>query len=310
MSKYAGSKNRTLVVTGAGGFLGRNLVRLALESGWKVRALIHKNNPYVSNHQALTIVKWNLAQVNELSDVFDDAHAVVHLAAYIPSDFHDPQLAIQCYQYNALGTLALLRLVKERDIPHFVYYSAGNAYAIKNVPVVEEDALYPSGRAAFYLSSKIAGEILVEHYRQKHALPATILRISTPYGLGNTSIVNTMINSFKKNVPVNLYSGGCYSADFVYVDDITIATLSAIETKSTGIFNIGSGVRHTIREIADLIVAMQKASINLIKVEPLSDDETIQGYPVLDCSKANQQWGYSPISFKQGLKKMNQNILR
>jgi len=300
------SKEKALVVTGAGGFLGKNLVERALESGWKVRALIHENNPFESTHQSLTIVKWDLDHVNELSNVFDNAHAVIHLAAHIPSNFYNTEYASQCYKYNFLGTLALLRLAQKQNVSHFIYFSAGNAYAVKDTPAVEDDPLYPVGRATIYLSSKIAGDIITEHFRRNYSLPATILRLSTPYGLGNNSIVNTMISSFKKEIPVKLYNNGSHSADFVFVDDITKATLSVIDTKSMGIFNIGSGVRYNLIQIANMIADQLKADINLINIEPILGDEIVDRYPVLDCTKAKNEWGYSSISFDNGIKNMVQ----
>ena len=51
MNNVLKHKNKTLVVTGAGGFLGKNLVSRALETGWKVRALVHNNNPYDSEYR-------------------------------------------------------------------------------------------------------------------------------------------------------------------------------------------------------------------------------------------------------------------
>jgi UDP-glucose 4-epimerase len=304
MNNVLKHKNKTLVVTGAGGFLGRSLVNRALETGWKVRALVHNKNPYKSNHQALTVVKWDLAKVDEISDVFDDSCIVVHSAAHIPSNYDAPQTADDCYKYNVLGTLQLLKIANERNIAHFVYYSAGNAYAIKNKPVVEEDSLYPSGKAVIYLSSKISGEMLVNYFSHVWLFPATILRISSPYGPDNSSFFNRMLVSLKNNTPISLHEGGCHSADFVYVDDIINATLKSIDTLSTGIFNIGSGTRITLLEIADMVVDILKANKDLINVEPLSSCNVIQRYPLLDCTKAHRQWGYSPMSLKHGLQKM------
>ena len=154
------NNSKNLIVTGAGGYLGKYLVNRALENGWEVKALIHKNNPFTINRQGLTVLKWDLEKINQISDIFDESCAVVHAAAHIPSNYDDPQTADECYKYNVLGTLQLLKIAKKRNISHFVYYSAGNAYTIKNKPSVEEDSLYPSGRAVLYLSSKIAGEML------------------------------------------------------------------------------------------------------------------------------------------------------
>ena len=148
--------------------------------------------------------------------------------------------------------------------------------------------------------------MLVNYFSHVWLLPATILRISTPYGPDNSSFINSMLVSLGNNVPVNLHKGGCHSADFVYVDDIINATLKSIDTISTGIFNIGSGAHITLLEITDMVVDILKADKDLINVEPLSSGESIERYPLLDCTKAHRQWGYSPMSIKDGLQKMIQ----
>ena len=53
------SNNKNLIVTGAGGYLGRHLVNRALENGWEVIALIHDNNPFATNRRGLTVLKWD-----------------------------------------------------------------------------------------------------------------------------------------------------------------------------------------------------------------------------------------------------------
>lgn len=298
------SNCKNLIITGAGGYLGKNLVNEALEIGWKVKALIHKNNPFNSNREGLTILKWDLENLNEISDIFDESCIVVHAAAHIPSNHNGLQTADDCYRLNVHGTLQLLEIAKKRKIPHFIYYSAGNAYSIKNKPAVEEDSLYPSGKAVLYLSSKIAAEMLVSHFSQTWSLPVTILRISTPYGPDHSSFVNNMIISLKKNISIDLFEGGLHAADFVYIDDIVSATLKSIDKKSTGIFNIGSGVRTTLLEVANVIVDILNINKELINIEPLQGDANIKGYPALDCTKARKLWNYSPTSFKDGIKRI------
>ena len=53
-----------------------------------------------------------------------------------------------------------------------------------------------------------------------------------------------------------------------------------------------------------MVVDILKANKDLINVEPLSSCNVIQRYPLLDCTKAHRQWGYSPMSLKHGLQKM------
>ena len=300
------NSRKNLIVTGAGGYLGQHLVNRALENDWEVIALIHNNNPFPENCAGLTVKKWDLGKIDEISEIFNDSCILVHTAAHIPKNHNSSNTAEECYKYNVLATLRLLQVALNRNISHFVYYSAGNAYSIENRPATEEDSLYPLGKAVIYLSSKISGEILVNHFSDIWSIPATILRISTPFGPNNSSVINKILISLKNSTAIKLKEGGCHAADFVYVDDIIDVTLQAINTKTTGIFNIGSGIRTSLLEGANIIADILNVNKDLINIDPVQENYMVKGYPALDFTKACKQLNFSPMSFEDGLCKIIQ----
>ena len=126
--------------------------------------------------------------------------------------------------------------------------------------------------------------MLVNHFSHVWSIPATILRIATPYGENHTSFINNIIFSLKEDIPIKLHEGGHHAADFIYIEDIVNATLKTIDRKFKGVFNIGSGIRTTILEVANIIVEILNVNRDLIEIEPLQGDGIIKGYPALDCT--------------------------
>ncbi len=298
------SKKGRLVITGANGFIGSNLVRNALNQGWEVTALVRDANNIISiKNPGLSIIKFDISDIMKQVNVLEGAYAVCHLAAFIPPDFGNHMYAEKCFQINTLGTLNLLEASLQSKVKRFIYFSAGNAYYPLNRLMKETDSLYPSHRAPFYLSSKLTGELFSEYYRINKNLPVSILRISSPYGKGmtETSMVPKFINRVSNELPIELNDGGQYMVDLVYIDDIVQAALLLLEKNVDGIFNIGSGKVLSSLEIAKEIVKVLNPEYNLIKVLPPSGKAMSRGFSGLDITKAKNILGYTPTKLADGL---------
>jgi len=298
------SKKRRIVITGANGFIGSNLVRNALDHGWEVTALVHDANDIISiKNPGLSIVKFDISDIMRHCDILENSDAVYHLAAFIPPDFADHMYAEKCFQKNTLGTLNLLEASLQSKVKRFIYFSAGNAYYPSNRLMKETDSLYPSHRAPFYLSSKVTGELFSEYYRMNKNLPVSILRISSPYGKGmpEASMVKMFINRVRDELPIELKDGGQYKADLVYVDDVVQAALLLLEKNVDGIFNVGSGMVLSSLEIAKEVVKVLKPGFDLIKILPSTGKAVCRGFSGLDITKAKNILGYTPTKLKDGL---------
>ena len=292
---------KSIIISGAGGFLGRNLVNHALAIGFKVKVLINNSNPFKHLEKSLEIIQWNMDSIQKIKNFIDKGDVFVHLAAYIPKDHYDSKNIINCYNYNVLKLEELMSAAYSSGVSHFIYYSAGNAYANKVKYNKENDLLFPSGRASVYLSSKISAEFIIDHVSQLYGVPTTIFRISSPYGPNNKSIINFIIESLINKQVITLDHEGKFSADFVHIDDISNIVLKSIKNSIYGTFNIGTGRRSSLLQIAKETVDILGLKNDLIFTKKLNNDKEFETYPLLDCSKAKKTFKYNPASIVDGL---------
>ena len=295
---------RRLVVTGAGGFIGMRLVQIALQDGWEVTALLR--DPKKISHlncSQLRVERWNIGESVLSQDLLLGADALCHLAAFVPPDYADPVHAAECFRVNALGTLELSLRASEAKVGRFVFFSSAQIYAPTRGAVSEEALVYPAFRAPFYLSSKLTAEIFVQHQSISKALPLTILRLASVYGSGMSrkGMISEFIQRISDGQAIDVLNGGTYSIDFIHVNDVTRAALTAIEEEADGLFNIGSGQARTSLEVANILVELMGADKKLINVHPY-DNQSSAGFSALDVQKAKIAFGFSPIRLEDGLK--------
>jgi nucleoside-diphosphate-sugar epimerase len=99
---------------------------------------------------------------------------------------------------------------------------------------------------------------------------------------------------------LNVQDGGVYRADFIHVDDVAAATLSAIDRRTEGVFNIGSGVTTSSLDLARIIVDVFGRDATSIKVAPSGSGAG--GFDALDIAKARERLGFEPRSVEVGVR--------
>lgn len=294
------SDRALLVVTGATGFVGRRLVALAASDGWAVRALA-RDSTRLPSLQNVEAIDWDLSQAMDRAELLRDA-VVCHLAAMIPPAYDDPEYAKACHEVNALGTLELLRAARSACSPHFIYTSSGNAYVPCDGLADEDTPVFPSARAPYYLSSKLVGEIYLEHFRQRQLLSTATLRLSAVYGPGMPprDLIADFAAQIGRGDRLSLRNAGRHQVDWVYLDDVVRAILAVAKARISGIYNIGSGSPGTAREVAETLVEFLGADPSLIELEPALDSSAT-GFAGLDITRARNSFQYAPRSLRAGL---------
>ncbi len=302
-------KKKTLIVTGAGGFVGQRLVQKALDMGWAVRALVRRPETVCfPKHVDLCIIAWDMDQVPFRLDIFEGGDALCHLAAFIPPDHKDPKYADTCVRVNALGTLNLLSAVEAIGGMRFVQFS-GNLYRPGQNLCTETDPLYPSFHSPYYLSSKLLADYYSSCAIQK-GLPVTILRIASVYGIGMGP--KGLIPSFSKRLrageAIEVQDGGRYEVDLVWVRDVVWAALQAADGGLSEVFNIGSGTTHTTLDVAQVLTEILNVPTSRINVFPPIRDVIPQGFSPMDITHAQKRLGYQPTTLKDGLLQYVQSL--
>lgn len=289
--------SRNLLLIGAGGAVGPWLARAVLDSGWTVIGISRRPTAdYGTGYRHLLADARNLSTY---AAALESCDAIIYNAAYIPENFSDPREAGLCLRVNAETPLAILDMLAGQPRP-FVYISSAQGYQSMDQPVNEDAAVFPSGHAAYYLASKLLGDLYAEHHRLMHHVPSAVLRLGSIYG---PSMRRGMIAHFIEQAaaahPIVLKNGGRHRADLTYLGDVGAAAVAVLQREAQGIFNIGSGCTTSALDAALQICAASDRSDALLQVE--APQEPVTGFAALDVSRACREIGFVPTLPSVGL---------
>lgn len=297
-----------VLVTGATGFIGRYVTRLALQEGFNVFILVRNftkaKRVFGDLSDDCRIIKCDLTSDQLWKKLPDELDIVFHLAA-LPSRFYlgaQPPSGIENpYELlltNTFGTLNLLFACQKSGLEKFILSSSISVFG---KPIyLSIDEAHPKSCLSSYALSKFLAESLCEHSN----LPfrCIILRYSSVYGPHQTT--EGIIKRFLKNATTDgkmvVFGRGKETRDFVHVYDVARANILAAKAQienSVTDFNIGSGVETRISTLAKLISRITGAEV--IYDDTMKVEETRF---VFNISKATQQLGYIPeIDLKYGV---------
>ena len=298
----------TIAITGCSGFVGRRVLDAALRQGHQIQAW-EQNPEQLADVDSpnLHVVPWDARRGVTAAARLAEVDAMVHLAAFIPPAYGDPNNAPKCFGINTLATLELLEACAQTGVDRFVYTSSGNVYRPGDATACEDAPLYPSKRAPYYLASKLSGEVFVDHFRHNGDIASTaVLRPSGIYGPGmNGGVVRTFAKRLANKEPIRVNDGGRHTVDLVWVDDVADAALAAATRDVDGPFNVGSGERTTIRQLAETLAALCDAPDDLVDIQPADDpSETPSGFCGLDIRRARDLLDFEPTPLREGLARM------
>lgn len=277
-----------VMVTGAAGFIGQHVCKLLGAEGHEVISL--DNSAVVYLNPNLT---W--ADITQPLDPILDLDAVIHLAAMANPRECDANPG-KAFDTNVNGTHQVLKMALESGARKVVFSSTAHVYGIspRYYPTDEQHPLWLQNN---YTLSKILGETMCDLYHDNHGLSYTTLRLFNAYGPGQQAgyFIPDMIAKAKSGC-IELQQGGNTTKDWVYIDDVARAFVSALETSFVGPINIGTGVETPLWSIASQIAAAHDAQ--LFNLDPGSGATRMQ----CDPARAFNQLGWmAETTLKEGL---------
>ena len=310
--------SRTVVVTGAAGFIGSNLSAELLERGYTVRGIDNLSQGSELNVSALrTNPAFSLSRIDvrdesAIEHACEGASAIVHLAAYKIPRYSD---ALDTLTINTTGTMNVAQAAR-RHGARLIAASTSDVYG-KNaaLPFREDSDLVigpPSVRRWAYAISKMYGEQLLMAVHERYGIDVVLLRFFGGYGpnqhlswWGGPQAV--FIDKALDEEPCEIHGDGQQTRSFTYVSDHVDGIMRAIENPAAcnQVFNIGSTREITIEQLARLIWRLvrgdEEPKLTIIPYETFGRYEDVRRR-VPDLSLAQSLLGYQPrVDLETGL---------
>ena len=326
--------NQSILVTGAAGFIGANLVlRLLRETtGSTILGVDNLNDYYDVNlkHYRLGLIeeaakesgsrwqfiKGSIADKSLIDSLFEKykPSVVVNLAAQagVRYSIDHPDAYIES---NIIGFYNILESCRYHCVEHLVYASSSSVYGgNKKIPFSEEDKV--DNPVSLYAATKKSDELLAHAYSKLYQIPSTGLRFFTVYGPAGRPdmFYYSATRKLTDGEVIKIFNDGHCKRDFTYIDDIiegVVRVMQGAPVKTTGedglatapyaIYNIGGGQPENLLDFIDVL---QK---ELVRADILPEDYDFQAHRELvgmqpgdvpvtyaDCSALESDYGFKP----------------
>lgn len=239
----------TLFVAGGGGFLGGAVATAAVAAGYDVHLTWRRRRPTAPGH-AHRLDLTDLAAVRALVDA--TRPEVVVNATGGPHRPLRPAERVAGWRDTVVATAVLLEACRDLG-PRFVHIASAHEYAPSSRPHRESDPLAPtSSRGA----TKLAALVAVRQWAAETGHPTAVVRPFAVYGPGqpHDQLVPTALRAAVTGRPLPV-PAVTTRRDFVYVDDVAAAILTAATHPAAvgGEFNLGSGTETTVTELVQRV---------------------------------------------------------
>ena len=329
---------KTILVTGAAGFIGSNLVKKLCQANAEDQVIgIDNMNDYydvrlkeqrlkdLEQYAGFTFIKGNIADKALINDVFDkyQPQIVVNLAAQagVRYSITNPDAYIES---NLIGFYNILEACRHHEVEHLVYASSSSVYGSnKKVPYSTDDKV--DNPVSLYAATKKSNELMAHAYSKLYNIPSTGLRFFTVYGpAGRPDMAYFgFTNKLVKGEKIQIFNYGHCKRDFTYVDDIVegvYRVMMKAPEKQVGedglpvppykVYNIGN---NSPENLLDFVTILQE---ELIRAGVLPQDYDFEDHKELvpmqpgdvpvtfaDTSALEADFGFKPnTSLRQGLR--------
>lgn len=280
LDKNIDLSEKRILVTGAAGFIGANLVIELLKRypGCKILGIDNMNNYYdpwikeyrldriaevVSDDDQFELIRGSIADRDLVDRVFSEfkPEVVVNLAAQagVRYSIENPDAYMEA---NVMGFYNILEACRHNPVEHLVYASSSSVYgANKKIPYSVDDKV--DNPVSLYAATKKSNELFAHAYSKLYGIPATGLRFFTVYGpAGRPDMAYFgFTNKLIKGETIKIFNYGNCKRDFTYVDDIVEGVISVMqvapEENENGarvkVYNIGNNDPVNLLDFVDIL---------------------------------------------------------
>ena len=332
-------KNKTILVTGAAGFIGGYLAQRLLDEVESVKVIgIDNMNGYydvslknfrvkkLTSYSTFTFIKGNIADKGLIISLFEQykPQVVVNLAAQagVRYSITNPDAYVES---NLIGFFNILEACRNYPVEHLVYASSSSVYGSnKKVPYSIYDKV--DNPVSLYAATKKSNELMAHAYSKLYNIPSTGLRFFTVYGpAGRPDMAYFgFTNKLREGKTIQIFNYGNCKRDFTYVDDIVegvIRVMQKAPDRATGedglplppyaVYNIGNNSPENLLEFVDILQQ------ELVRAGVLPEDYDFEAHKELvpmqpgdvpityaDTTVLERDFGFKPsTSLRDGLRK-------
>lgn len=284
-----------IFVTGLGSFIGRELLARCEAKGIEVSGI----DAVPVDHPGARVADIRSPEVAAL--IPEGADAVVHLAA-LSRDPDCRNRGYQCFDVNAMGTLALMEAAKARNVRQFVFASSEWVYDsfVPGVPRTEDSVIDASKLTSEYALSKFVSECNLRQQAAHGFCPATVLRFGIVYGprKGNWSAVEALLNTVATQDEVKV-GARATARRFIHVTDVAEGIIASLGwSKPFDIFDIQGPAMVTLGDVIDRSAALLGRSPKVVEGNPAAPSIRLVGN-----AKATAELGWTArIGLDEGLR--------
>jgi UDP-glucose 4-epimerase len=294
--------SKKYVVTGGAGFIGSHLVERLLSEGHKVVVIDDLSSgfvEYLPDDPNVELVQVDISNWSALAKSFmhwKDAEGVFHHAACsrIQPSLYQPNLT---NDVNVTGTLHVLQMMRMVGIDKIVYAASSSTYGLKNEPPLHEDMLPDTLNP--YAATKLMGEIYCKTWGNLFGIKNICLKYFNVYGRRSpvsgpyAPVVGLFFRqAIKDKKKLTVVGDGEQRRDFTHIGDVVEANMLAMHKMGDGLsgetINIGTGMNHSINDIANMVLVALKQYGRASGVEHVHPRSGEARVTLADNSKAQQ----------------------
>ena len=276
-------KGKTVLITGAAGFIGANLALRLLKEGntGRIVGIDNMNDYYdvrlkeyrlrqLEEYSNFEFIKGDIADKDKIEELFEKykPSVVVNLAAQagVRYSITNPDAYIQS---NLVGFFNILEACRNNPVEHLVYASSSSVYGSnKKVPYSTDDRV--DNPVSLYAATKKSNELMAHAYAKLYNIPCTGLRFFTVYGpAGRPDMAYFgFTDKLVRGEKIQIFNYGNCKRDFTYIDDIVegvVRVMQGAPEKKNGddglpippyaVYNIGN---HSPENLLDFVTILQE----------------------------------------------------
>lgn len=277
-----------VIVTGAGGMIGRRLVPILAARGIYVTAVSRREPTWVA-HPLVTAVRVDLLSQDGSDKVFDVAEcagrvsAVLHLAG-MSSAINARSRLEDTVHINTLLTAQLLAVAQRRGCPRFLFASTGAVYSNAGLMPAKEDDLPLPG--SLYAASKLAAEALCQGGAHEWGLSCEIARISNVYGPDSPehTVIGRLLGQARRGEPLELTVSHPVR-DFIHVDEVAeglTRLLTAPPSPGCRVTNLSTGVGECVGDLLAKVGAITSLPTQVVGGTGTADVLVLSNHRLFD----------------------------